>query len=478
MSLSEPGDRLGERRACRATIALAGSPPHCWRISVGANADRKFRQRDAVCQLPLLLDASAGETMRMGPSLMLPILARGNAEPAPDSRQLGEELARALRDSRRHTLSYIEDLTDAQWQVPHQAGINPVAWELAHLAWFAEFWTLRGPTRVGTDGFVHADQPPRLAGSDALFDSARLVHADRWRVSLPSREQVLNMLDAQLETCVRSLPTGDSDEELYFQRLALFHEDMHGEAFAWMRAALGYATPMGLALKHQVASEPLRVPGGAVRVGWPPACSGFAFDNELPGLSQNLPTFEIDAQPVSAGQFLCFVEAGGYDEPTYWQGDAGTWRRASELRHPARWQKQKLCSGSQWETRWFDHWVVLDPDQPVIHVNAFEAEAYCKWAGRRLPTATEWEYAALLEGGQRFAWGNGVWEWTSEAFEPYPGFIPGPYKDYSAPWFGNHRELRGGAFATHARMHDARYRTFFMPHRADIFAGFRTASMS
>lgn len=456
---------------------MAGSPLHCWRISVGANTDRKSRQRDAVCQLPLLLDASAGDTMRMGPSLMPPILTRGNAEPAPDARRLaGEELARALCDSRRRTLSYVEDLTDAQWQVPQQAGVNPVAWELAHLAWFAEFWILRGPTRVGPDGFVHAAQPPRLAGSDALFDSARLAHSDRWRASLPSRQQVLDMLSTQLDACVRSLPTGGSDEELYFHRLALFHEDMHGEAFVWMRAALGYPAPTALALRRQVASEPLRVPGGAVQVGWPQGRDGFVFDNELPGFSQELPDFEIDAQPVTAGQFLRFVEAGGYDEPACWQGVAGAWRSTSELRHPARWRHQEGSSGSQWQTRWFDCWAALDPDHPAIHVNAFEAEAYCRWAGRRLPTAPEWEHAAILEGRQRFPWGNAVWEWTSDAFQPHPGFVPGPYKDYSAPWFGNHRELRGGAFATHARMHDARYRNFFMPHRADIFAGFRTAS--
>lgn len=408
---------------------------------------------------------------------MLPILARDNAETAPDPRQpADEDLARSLRDSRRCTLSYVEDLTDAQWLLPQQAGINPVAWELAHLAWFAEFWNLRGPTSVGADGFVHADRPPRLAGSDALFDSARIAHEDRWRASLPSREQVLNMLGSQLDACMRSLPTGGSDEELYFHRLALFHEDMHGEAFVWMRAALGYPAPMGLALQRQVANEPLRVAGGAVRVGWPLGRSGFAFDNELPGFSQSLPTFELDAQPVSAGQFLCFVEAGGYDEPAYWQGAAGAWRRASELRHPARWRRRSLYSVSQWQTRWFDQWAALDPDQPVIHVNAFEAEAYCKWVGRRLPTATEWEHAAHLEGERGFAWGNAVWEWTSDAFKPHPGFVAGPYKDYSAPWFGNHRELRGGAFATHTRMHNARYRNFFMPHRADIFAGFRTAS--
>ena len=126
--------------------------------------------------------------------------------------------------------------------------------------------------------------------------------------------------------------------------------------------------------------------------------------------------------------------------------------------------------------RWFDRWVDLDPAQPVIHVSAFEAEAYCAWAGRHLPTAAEWEFAAV-SAPESFHWGRSVWEWTASPFAPYACFEAGPYKDYSAPWFHDHRELRGGAFATHERMHDARYRNFFQPHRRDVFAGFRTAAV-
>ena len=107
--------------------------------------------------------------------------------------------------------------------------------------------------------------------------------------------------------------------------------------------------------------------------------------------------------------------------------------------------------------RWFDQWVDLNEALPALHVNAFEAEAYCLWAGRRLPTAAEWERAATTLGAA-FHWGHSVWEWTASDFAPYPGFTPGPYHAYSQPWFGTHRELRGGAFATHARMHHRRYR--------------------
>ncbi len=361
-------------------------------------------------------------------------------------------MAEALRDSRRRTLALGFGLDDAQWQVPQQPGVNPPAWELAHIAWFAEFWILRGPHAVGADGFVHAARPARHAGPDALLDSARLPHAHRWSAPLPSRREVQAMLAAQLEACIAALPDGDDDEALYFHRLALFHEDMHGEAFTWLRAALGYPAPADAVLPELAANEPLVVEGGLVQIGWPRGRRGFAFDNECPGRELRLARYEIDSRPVTAGDYLRYVEAGGSP--------------------PERWR----FSEGQWQHRWFDRWLPLHEAEPVIHVNAYEAEAYCRWAGRRLPTAAEWEHAAVSEPG-RFHWGRSVWEWTADAFQPYPGFEPGPYKDYSAPWFGDHRELRGGAFATHERMHDPRYRNFFQPRRCDIFAGFRTAAL-
>src|SRR5438105_15514226 len=122
--------------------------------------------------------------------------------------------------------------------MPQQPGVNPIAWELAHIAWFGEFWVLRGPHRVGANGLVHAAHPPRIAGPDELLDSSRLPHAARWTAGLPSRRDVHAMLDAQLEACIAALPAGGDDAALYRHRLALFHEAMHGEPFAWLRASL------------------------------------------------------------------------------------------------------------------------------------------------------------------------------------------------------------------------------------------------
>lgn len=406
-----------------------------------------------------------------------------------DARRLaGAELAQALRQSRARTLALTMDLSDAQWQVPPLASINPVAWELAHVAWFAEFWVLRGPHRPDERGQPQAARPPRHAGPDALLDSGRLPHAERWSVKLPSRSEVRDMLDAQLADCLAALPDdtlegnaapggharGDGrqhDHALYFHRLALFHEDMHGEALAWLCASLGYAAPALPPLPRQAARAALRLEGGEVLVGRPNDGPGFAFDNELPQRMLRLDAYEIDATPLSAGAYLRFVEAGGYDDAAFWPGAAGRWRASAARSHPERWRR----NAGGWEQRWFERWLPLEPEQPLVHVSAWEAEAYCRWAGRRLPSAAEWEHAATSRPGD-FLWGASVWEWTADAFTPYPGFAPGPYRDYSAPWFGNHRELRGGAFATAARLHDPRYRNFFLPGRTDVFVGFRTAA--
>jgi len=413
----------------------------------------------------------------------------------PDPRRLwGSALTDAMRESRRRTLAWTDDLCDEQWTVPQQPGLNPIAWELAHLAWFAEFWVLRGPHRTNAAGSTQAATAAVHAGPDELLDSSVIPHSSRWSVPLPSRARVREILDSQLQACIAAVPLEQGDPALYYLRLALFHEDMHAEAFAWLRAVLGYPPPDGATLARLPPPAAIAVPGAEVFLGRAREPAGFDFDNELPGQRTTLSDFEIDNAPVSAGMYLEFVESGGYDRPEYWPDDAGRWRAAAGRSQPERWRRASRGTSSRvaspagsdvpWEVRWFDRWQALDPAQPVIHVNAFEAQAYCRWRGRSLPTAAQWEHAARSSGGSgpyngggTYAWGSSVWEWTASPFEPYPGFVPGPYKEYSAPWFGSHRELRGGSFATHRRLHDPRYRNFFMPHRTDIFAGFRTASI-
>ena len=389
----------------------------------------------------------------------------------PDSwqsarRLSGPALADALRDTRARTWALVDDLSDAQWLPPLQNGVNPVTWELAHLAWFAEFWILRGPHTRDAQGIAVAQRPPLFLGPDEHLDSAQLPHAARWTTPLPSRAALKTLLDQQLQACIQAVPhtsglqADEADRALYFHRLALFHEDMHAEAFCWMRSSLGYAAPQGLApptLQAAQTAPVLQVRGCQVSLGRPLEGFGFSFDNESPPQTLALAAFDIDRQPVSAQVFVEFLEATGHTPPARWR------QNPNQATRPA------------WQICWFDSWLPASADLPALHVNALDAEAYCRWAGRRLPTALEWEHAAQTQPG--FTWGHGVWEWTSSTFAAYPGFAPGPYQEYSQPWFGDHRELRGGAFATHARMHNPHYRNFFLPQRSDIFSGFRTVAL-
>jgi gamma-glutamyl hercynylcysteine S-oxide synthase len=381
-------------------------------------------------------------------------------------------LAVALCDARARLKALVEDLTDGQWNVPLQGGINPIAWEIGHVAWFAHWWTQRGPHWMDATGHTAASAPPLPAAPDALFDSNRIAHRQRWQVALPGRAAVLDLLDAQLAQTLTTLSRcEDDDASLYLYRLSLFHEDMHNEALLWLRAVLGYRAPQSLQLPvmHQ-AHRMQTVAAQTFVLGHAPDQRGFAFDNELQGYPVQVDAFEIDAQPISCGEYLRFVEAGGYNHAAYWQGAAGRWRAAISRQQPLRWRKHN----NTWQMQWFDAWIDLPEDAPLMHVNAYEAQAYCTWAKRRLPTATEWEAAARSNA---MIWGNSVWEWTASDFAPYAGFVPGPYKEYSQPWFDTHRELRGGSFATDARMHHLQYRNFFTPERCDVFAGFRTCSL-
>lgn len=379
------------------------------------------------------------------------------------------DLVAALDEARRATFAASLDLSDAQWMVPYDPGIQPTAWDLAHVAWFAEFWLLRGPHRLGTDAHVHADRPARFVGPDECYDSARIAHRARWQMPLFRREELLARMQDQLAACQQALTTrAPTRDDLYHAHFAVFHELMHVEALAWTRQLLGLPAPPGMSMARVPVRPPVSLPGGEHRLGIAEDEPGFAFDNERPGPTVRLLPFTIDAAPVSNDQFAAFVDDRGYERPEFWPGAAGAWLRRARRHLPVRWRH---TNGGH-ELRWFDAWIPLPPAEPVVHVSAYEAEAYCRWAGRRLPTAAEWEVAA-----PHVHWGQTVWEWTADAFAPYAGFRPGPYHTYSAPWFHHQRELRGGAFATHGLMHDHRYRNFFAPGRTDVFAGFRTVAV-
>jgi ergothioneine biosynthesis protein EgtB len=387
-----------------------------------------------------------------------------------DARRLrGTDLDGAFLAARATTWQATLDLSDEQWRVPYHRGIQPTAWDLAHIGWFAEFWLLRGPHRIGIDGNVQADGRAFVFGNDHELDSARIAHHARWEMRLLEREALQDRLAEQLERCRQTvLAAGDDPTTLYHARFSVFHELMHVEALWWTRGILGYLAPTHLRLPRLRPRPEVRIDGGEHFVGQRRDEDRFAFDNELPGRTVTLAPFWIDAQPVSNAQFLAFVQAGGYADESAWTAAGWRWLQRERRQQPERWRCDR---DGTWQCRWFERWLDLPLDEPVIHVSAHEAEAYCAFVGRRLPRAAEWEVAA-----DRITWGRSVWEWTADAFAPYPGFRPAPYTTYSAPWFHAQRELRGGAFATHELMHDKRYRNFFLPRRTDVFAGFRTAA--
>jgi iron(II)-dependent oxidoreductase len=412
------------------------------------------------------------------------------------------DLGDLMRDARRRTFEIVRDLSDAQMRVPLLPIINPILWEMGHIAYFAEFWTLRNLHR----------RPPIISNADLLYDSAKIPHDDRWSLPLPDRSQTVAFMNAELANVLELLrKVPQPADAFYFHRLAVHHEDMHGEALIYTLQTLGYAQP-GLGGKREVsAAGPLlgdaHIPAGEYDVGSRPD-DGFVFDNEKWAQRVALGDYHIARAPVTNVEFAQFVADGGYRRAEFWSDEGWAWRKIADASHPVYWLPR---SDGGWQLRHFDTMIDLAPNQPVAHVNWFEAQAYCAWSGRRLPSEAEWEVAASGHDRLRYPWGNdppdaaranldcaacdfcdvaafesgdspfgcrqmigNVWEWTATDFAPYPGFTPDPYKEYSAPWFGTHKVLRGGAWSTRARLITNRWRNFYMPHRRDIITGFRT----
>jgi iron(II)-dependent oxidoreductase len=435
-----------------------------------------------------------------------------------------------VRDARERTLELVADLSDEQLMGPRLNVVNPLLWEIGHVAWFQEKWVLRH--------LFH--EPPGRPNADQLYDSAAIPHDTRWDLGLPVRADTLDYTERvrdRVAACIDRCPTfdqsghGPTPEVLqYFVLLTVFHEDMHTEAFTYTRQTLSYPPPCLRGLSDSQHTTPggslpgdSEIPGGRYWLG--STLEPFVFDNERFVHAVDLAPYRMARAPVTQAEFAEFVEAGGYARRQYWCDRGWEWLSSVQATKPLYWERE---SGGRWLRRHFDRWVALEPHRPVVHVNWFEADAFCRWAGRRLPTEAEWEFAAtglcewvaqhyrdeiaIHSCKPRFPWGDNppgpelanldwgvmgcvdvgslpagdspfgcrqmignIWEWTASDFEPYPGFSPDPYREYSEPWFGGtHKVLRGGAYGTRSRLIRNNYRNFYTPDRRDVLAGFRT----
>ena len=387
------------------------------------------------------------------------------------------DLAAALAASRRDTLATFAVYEQALrgLQVPLRGDLNPPLWELGHIGWFQEFWCARNPQRRrGIDADPDAARPDGVRpGADALYDSSRVPHDRRWSLPLPdaaaTRADLARQLDATLG--LLQADAADGDAALYFYRLALLHEDMHHEAALYMAQGLGIAIddPRWQPPRLPQPPAPLAFDAGTWRLGGA-TDGGFVFDNEVPPRTVPLPACTVDAQVVRWAEFLPFVEAGGYADERCWSPAGRAWRDAAQATAPRVLRR----AAAGWERLRYGRWMALDPAEPACHLSLYEADAWCRWAGRRLPTEGEWERAASTRP-EAFRWGD-VWEWTASPFAPHPGFVPHPYRDYSAPWFDGRPVLRGASFMTQPRMRHPCYRNYFPAGRADVPAGFRSCA--
>ena len=389
-------------------------------------------------------------------------------------------LSLALIDARNHTLRWIAaceaGLGGAALTVPLRAEINPPLWELGHIGWFQEYWIGRNVQRDRGERCdpAHPKLASILPDADRWYDSSNVPHDSRWQLDLPDLEATRQYLVDTLETTLDLLagtPDGD-DDALYFHRLALFHEDMHGEALAMLAQTLGFADA-GLTQRTAGTArrEPLLLPATRWSLGRGRG-GGFSFDNEKLAHEIAVPEFEIDAQAVDWAQYCEFVEDGGYDEPRHWSAEGRAWLEREGRRTPRHVDQMRQ---GVLQHR-FGRLVRVPMNQPATHVSWYEAEAWCRWAGRRLPTEVEWEAAAHQGATRGFRWGD-VWEWTATTFRPYPDFVAGPYRDYSQPWFGTHKVLRGASFVTSPRLRHPKFRNFYRPERDDVFCGFRSCAI-
>ncbi|OBK20123.1 ergothioneine biosynthesis protein EgtB [Mycobacterium asiaticum] len=422
-----------------------------------------------------------------------------------------ERLAGELERARTRTLRLV-DFEDAELHRQYDPLMSPLVWDLAHIGQQEELWLLR-------DG--NPDRPGLLTPDvERLYDA--FVHSRASRVNLPllspaqARSFCRTIRAAALDELDALPDEGPQDPGLFKFGLVISHENQHGET---MLQALNMRTgaPLLQAADRVPPGRPgltgtsVLVPGGPFVLGVDAATEPYSLDNERPAHVVDVPSFRIGRVPVTNGEWRHFISDGGYTNPRWWSERGWQHRQQASLTAPHFW----AADGST-RTR-FGYTEDIPDDEPVQHVSYFEAEAYAAWAGARLPTEIEWEKACAWDPAgnarRRYPWGaqepsaeranlggatlrpapvgaypagasaygaeqmlGDVWEWTSSALRPWPGFVPMIYERYSQPFFdGDYRVLRGGSWAVEPTILRPSFRNWDHPYRRQIFSGVRLA---
>lgn len=379
---------------------------------------------------------------------------------------VAHELAEALESARARSLLLLDPLDDAALCAQHSPLMSPLVWDLAHVGNYEDLWLVR---RLGA--------PAVLPEIDQLYDAFLHPRARRPELPLLSpreardyvrrvRGRALEVLDRADLECEDQLLAGG-----YVHRMVIQHEHQHDET---MLATLQLS---GLTVDQVV---PTVSTGGWAARGEAKVAAGeftmgtdldpWALDNERPAHRAQVDDFFIDVEPVDNAAWIDFINGGGYEARDLWSEAGWTWRTEETQRAPLFWERGP---SGEWRQKRFGRVVDLLPNQPVQHICWYEGEAFAKWAGRRLPTESEWEKARSLDVLEHTGYG---WEWTSSDFLPYPGFRPFPYREYSEVFFGpDHKVLRGSSWATDPSVARPTFRNWDFPIRRQIFSGVRTA---
>ncbi len=376
------------------------------------------------------------------------------------------ELVLALEHARARTEALLEPLSDEQLRCRFSPLQSPLVWDLAHIAHFEELWLLR---RVGGRSAVSPEY-------DDLYDS--FAHARSERVQLPilRPDRARTYMRDVREAVLALLPQLSLDdggpllERGFVVGMVAQHELQHGETMAQTLALAGLPGPAPHAPPEVAASGDVTVPGGSFTLG---GTDPWAYDNERPAHVVDLPAFRIDRSLVTNSEYAAFVDDGGYRDHDVWSEEGRAWREAEGAVAPLTWKGD----GARRLRHGFDAVEVLPPREPVQHVSYHEADAYARWAGKRLPTEAEWEKAVKIVGEELEHVRGGVWQWTTTSFDGYPGFDAFPYREYSEVFFGPaYRVLRGGSWVTDPLVARTTFRNWDLPERRQIFSGLRCAS--